>query len=200
MPRFAKSFSIWKTLRIWEKRMPVEWTPEKLSSLSMDALKSLRENCLRKGAQSIAAACDTELLKRAPAKRPGGGSRKNGRKGEAVVGYHFVCRPEEKGVIRNSDGTAWSGTWVVAADQAEKSLKADGYVALHLRHSEPSYLQGKIKAWRRSKRERAYAEGQEVKTPMGPDFLLQITEQPMEWRGEGTMERSYVYTSDVEKT
>jgi hypothetical protein len=113
-----------------------------------------------------------------------------------VIGYHLVCRPEEKGVTRNPDGTVWSGTWVVAEKQAERSLKAGAYVALHANHAEPSYLHGIVKAFRRTKREDAYAEGQKVKTPIGTDFLLEITDQSIEWRGRGTVERSYVYASD----
>jgi hypothetical protein len=177
--------------------MPVIWTAEKIAAKSKDEIKALRENAIKHGAHDVLALCDAQLSKSGTPKRAPTVSSKRNRRNASVIGYHFVCRPEEKGVIRNPDGTAWSGTWVVAADQAEESLKAEGYVALHLSHAEPSYLQGKIKAWRRSKRERAYAEGQEVKTPMGTDFLLEITSLPLEWRGEGKMERSYVYASDV---
>jgi hypothetical protein len=57
-----------------------------------------------------------------------------------------------------------------------------------------------MKDWRRSKRESEYAEGQEVKTPMGTDFLIELTDERLEWQGEGTVERSYVYASDALKS
>lgn len=176
--------------------MTFVWTSELIATKLDKEIKSLRENALRKGAHEVVALCDAELLARAPVKRQSLGKTKS-RQSETVIGYHFVCRPEEKGVTRNSDGTAWSGTWVVAAAHAEKSLKAGAYVALHLSHAELSYLKGTIKAWRRSKREDKYAEGQEVKTPIGTDFLLQIEDDKIQWRGEGTVERSYVYASDA---
>jgi hypothetical protein len=175
------------------------WTSELIAKKSDKEIKTVRENALKKGAHDVVALCDHEILTRAPVKRQSANNR-SGRQNETVVGYHFVCRPEEKGVTRNFDGTAWSGTWVVSAAHAEKSLKAGAYVALHLSHADPSYLKGTIKAWRRSKREDKYAEGQDVKTPIGTDFQLQITDDQIEWRGEGTVERSYVYAStEVEK-
>ena len=175
-----------------------DWTPDRIAALSTDQIKSFRKNAFDRGAVQIVEMCDSELLRRAPAKRPPTlTGKKKGRRNDPVIGYHFVCRPEEKGVIRNSDGTVWSGTWVVAEVQAEHSLRAGAYVALHLSHAEPSYLQGTVQAWRRTKREDEYAEGQKVKTSIGTDFLLQLTDSKFEWRGEGTVERSYVYASDV---
>ena len=172
------------------------WTSELIASKTDKEIKVVRENALKKTVHEVVALCDQELLNRASAKRPSAGNRKD-RQNETVIGYHFVCKPEEKGVTRNSDGTAWSGTWVVAAARAEKSQKAGAYVALHLSHAEPSYLTGTIKAWRRSKREDEYAEGREVRIPIGTDFHLEITGDQIEWRGEGTVERSYVYASNV---
>jgi hypothetical protein len=178
--------------------MPILWTGEKIAELSTDDIKTIRNNAINKGANDVVALCDTELLKRAPTKLSSGHKGKGrDRNNETVVGYHFVCRPEEKGVTRNSDGTVWSGTWVVASARAEKSLKAGAYVALHLSHADPSYLKGDVKAWRRSKRERQYTEGQEVKTEEGTDFQLELTNDNIEWRGEGTVERSYVYATDL---
>ena len=177
--------------------MPVEWTSEKLAKLSMQQVENLRENARGKCDNAIVALCDGELEARKPAKPTRDSVARN--KG-AVVGYHLVCRPEEKGSTRNKDGTVWSGTWVVAEKQAQRSLKNGAYVALHASHSDRSYLHGIIKGFRRTKREDAYAEGQKVKTPVGTDFLLEITNQSVEWRGAGTVERSYVYSIDQEPT
>jgi len=174
--------------------MPIEWTKEKLATLTKQKVENLRENALIKSNNEIVALCNADLETRKPPKPVKTPTIAD--KG-IVIGYHFVCRPQEKGVIRNSDGTAWSGTWVVSEDNAEKSLVAGAYVALHLSHAEPSYLKGNVKAWRRTKREKSYAEGQEVKTQIGTDFLLEITDDQIEWRGEGTVERSYVYAPDL---
>jgi hypothetical protein len=84
-----------------------------------------------------------------------GFSRQKATSRKTVVGYHLVCRPEEKGVTRNADGTVWSGAWVIAEKQAERLLRAGAYVALHASHGEPSYLHGIIKAYRRNNREAA---------------------------------------------
>jgi hypothetical protein len=176
--------------------MPILWTPEKIAEQSTENIKAIRKNAINKNANDVVALCDSELLKRAPPKAPSFGTKTKDRHTDPVVGYHFVCRPEEKGVTRNGDGTAWSGTWVVAPIQAEKSLKAGAYVALHLNHASPSYMKGNIRGWRRSKRERQYAEGQEVKTTEGTDFLLDLTDDQIEWRGQGNVERSYVYASN----
>jgi hypothetical protein len=176
----------------------MDWTTDRIAALSTDQIKSFRKNAFDRGATKIVEMCDLEMSRRAPVKHPprAQGERRD-RRNAPVIGYHFVCRPEEKGVTRNSDGTVWSGTWVVAEAQAERSLQVGAYVALHLSHAEPSYLRGTVQGWRRAKREDEYAEGQEVKTPIGTDFLLQLIDGQIEWRGEGTVERSYVYASDI---
>jgi hypothetical protein len=174
-----------------------DWTPEDIAALKTEEIKSFRKNASNRNAINIVEMCDLELSRRIPAKLPrlirtGKSKRHRG----PVIGYHLVCRPEEKGVTRNLDGTVWSGTWVVAESQAERSLGVGAYVALHLSHAEPSYLQGMMKGLRRAPREMQYAEGQEVKTPMGTDFLLQLTDTALEWSGEGTVEKSYLYAAD----
>jgi hypothetical protein len=178
--------------------VPVTWTAEKIAAKSTDEVKALRENAIRHGANDVLALCNDELSRRGAAKKAPTVRGKQNRRNEPVVGYHFVCRPEEKGVTRNLDGTAWSGTWVVSESQAERSLKTGAYVALHLSHADACYMHGTIRAWRRSPRESEYAEGQEVKTPIGTEFLLELTDERLPWRGEGTVERSYVYEIDVD--
>jgi hypothetical protein len=180
--------------------MAVIWTSEKIAAKSDDEIKALLQNAIKLGASDTAALCEEELLKRAPAKKRTSRRIANVDRDEPVVGYHFVCRPKEKGVVRNPDGTAWSGTWVVAEAKAERSLQmGNAYVALHVSHAEPSYFHGIIRGVRRSEREKEYAEGQTVRTPIGTDFLLEITGQQLEWQGEGTVERSYVYASSLEE-
>ncbi|HEY1474035.1 MAG TPA: hypothetical protein VGF53_08130 [Pseudolabrys sp.] len=178
--------------------MPFIWTKEKLAEKASAEIKTVRENAIKHGAKEVEALCDEVLASRIPPKKPS--QAKRAQADGPVIGYHLVCRPEEKGVTRNTDGTVWSGTWVVAEKQAERSMTTGAYVALHASHAEPSYLHGIIKAYRRSKREDAYAEGQEVKTPVGTDFLLELTDRSVEWQGRGTVERSYVYASDEKST
>lgn len=92
----------------------IDWTPESVASLSREGLKSLRENALRIGEMKVVELCDTELAKhtRGRNKSQGGKGPKESRHGQYVSGLHFVC-PRAKGVTTNSDGTIWTGTWVV---------------------------------------------------------------------------------------
>ena len=95
----------------------------------------------------------------------------------------------------NSDGTFWSGTWVVDKQHADRGMSIGAYVALHKTKSEPSYRQGTIKAWREVERERQYGE-QPVKIEVGIDFLLQPTHEPYAWIGSGTGEKGYAWDGD----
>jgi hypothetical protein len=99
----------------------------------------------------------------------------------------------QQGVTTNADGTLWTGTWAVAERQAERSLKAGAYVALHEFKSEPSYLQGAIRGWRVSKRQKEYAPGRKVKKETGVDFLIELTDRPYSWIGDSSGERGYAY-------
>src|SRR5436190_20422702 len=100
-----------------------DWTPERIAALSTDQIKSFRKNAAERSATAIVEMCDSELSRRASVKPPRQTSvGKKEIRQDPVIGYHFVCRPEEKGVTRNPDGTAWSGTWVVAEKHAERSL------------------------------------------------------------------------------
>lgn len=96
-------------------------------------------------------------------------------------------------MIRNPDGTVWTGTWVVARHQAERAARNGAYVALHLARDETSYMQGIVKDWRRSERDAEYAENQEAKTRHGVDFLLELTATALPWVGDGTGEKGYGY-------
>ncbi|HEY1154330.1 MAG TPA: hypothetical protein VGE73_10795 [Pseudolabrys sp.] len=175
--------------------MPISWTSEKISERTEKEIAIIRENAVRLKAAEIVLMCDSELESRASRKKTKAKKKPiENDSTRTAIGYHFVCRPQGNGVVVNDDGTVWSGTWVVAESQAEKSLRAGAYVALHLSHAEPSYLKGQILGFRRSPRAKRYAEGQEVKTREGTDFLLSLSEDQIQWSGEGTVEKSYVYT------
>lgn len=173
----------------------MDWTPEKLSALGTDGLKSLRDNAAKKGVSDLVDLCDVELERRKPKKAPGvGAGSRTHSSNDVVIGFHFVCA-KEQGVTRNPDGLIWTGTWVVALTHAERAAKIGSYVALHESKAEPSYLQGTIKGFRQSERERSYAEGQEVQTEYGIDFLFEPGDQPREWVGDGSGEKGYAWSS-----
>jgi hypothetical protein len=170
------------------------WTPESIAELSIAQIKSLRLNAEKKKSNEVTELCDAELVRRAPrhTKNSSVGASAKSRRGRAVIGYHFVC-PREKGVTVNGDGTAWTGTWVVERGNADRSTKVGAYVALHTSKSEVSYLQGNIRGWRIAKRDREYADGRPAKIEFGVDFLLELTNEQFEWKGDGAGEKGYVW-------
>lgn len=98
-----------------------------------------------------------------------------------------------RGVTRNTDGTVWSGTWVVGESHLELSTKVGAYLALHESKAQRSYLQGRILTWRKSEREARYSEETEARTAYGIDFLIEETTEPYEWRGGGSGEKGYFW-------
>ena len=147
------------------------------------------------------ALCDAELSRRAPSREKTPRTPKvivESRHAQVVIGFHFVC-PQEKGVTRNSDGTVWTGTWVVDKIHAERAAKIGAYVAPHTAKSELSYLQGVVKDWRKMEREQEYADGKPVKIEFGVDFLLEITNEPHPWNGDGSGEKGYVWGTPNER-
>lgn len=180
------------------EELKLEWTAESIAGLTIAQVKALRENATQRKARGLVDLCDADLRRRNPLriKRK---AFKPPHAGEVVQGFHFVC-PTEKGIARNPDGTIWTGTWVVDKDRAERALRSGGYVALHAAKSEPSYLQGRITSWRTCERERGYAEGQLAKTRFGIDFLIEPTNTPLQWHGDGSGEKGYYYgnSSDID--
>lgn len=172
----------------------VDWTRERIESLTTDQVKTLRANAVRLGDNAVTILCDEVILSRAPRRERSSGPRSvpPSHVGEIVGGFHFVC-PDEKGVTRNGDGTVWTGTWVVDPEHAERGSKNGAYVALHTAKSELSYLQGTIKDWRKARREHEYAEDRPTRTEFGVEFLLQLTDTPYEWRGDGSGEKGYAW-------
>jgi len=167
------------------------WTSEMLSKLQSDKLDNVLKNATARGNVELIALCEAEISHRKPPKKAHSAP---GRNGPPVKGYHLVCR-REHGVVFNDDGTFWSGSWVIAKSQVERSETIHAYVALHEKQSEKSYLQGVIKGWRTAPRERMYAD-QQRETEEGIEFLLQPTSDPLPWRGGGTIEKSYWYGED----
>ena len=174
------------------KASTLEWTAEKIVELTTPEIKVLRENAAKRSAQRTVDLCEAELARRSGTRTRRPNSYKQTHVGETVHGFHFVC-PTEKGMTRNSDGTVWTGTWVVDKNHAERAMRIGGYVALHAAKSKPSYLQGVVKNWRIQAREPEYAEGQTVKTKFGIDFLIELTDKPLEWQGDGSGEKGYFY-------
>jgi hypothetical protein len=54
-------------------------------------------------------------------------------------------------------------------------------------------LQGTVKDWRKSERDRQYAEDRPVNIEFGVDFLAEITNEPYGWKGDGSGEKGYVW-------
>jgi hypothetical protein len=100
--------------------MPFVWTKEKLAEKTTAEIKTVREHAIKQSAKDVESLCDDVLAGRIPLKRAS--QTKRPQTDDPVIGYHLVCPSEEKGVTRNTDGTVWSGTWVVAEKQAERSL------------------------------------------------------------------------------
>jgi hypothetical protein len=172
----------------------VVWTSEEIAKRTTEDIKALRENAHRQKREDIVALCDVELEKRKPSRQNRIAKGDNRTTGQFVSEFHFVC-PNELGVTRNSDGSIWTGTWVVAEDNAIDAEAYGSVVALHTNKAEPSYIQGTIKGWRRSPREKRYSEDQLVKTTSGIDFLFVPDKGPIPWKGDATGEKGYFWAA-----
>jgi hypothetical protein len=170
------------------------WDSERLAALTLDELKTVRTNAIRLGKSEIISLCDGELARRSPAKKRVASSSVSN-DGKVVGGIHLVCAGDN-GVSLNSDGTFWSGTWVVAKEHAVKGEQINAYVALHEKKSEPSYRQGIIKGWRIGTRDRQYADAP-VQTEEGIEFLIEPTPDAYAWVGDGTGEKGYLWVECI---
>lgn len=170
--------------------MPIVWTAETLSKRSIEDVRAIRANALKKGIQDVAALCDAELERRKPPKKLNGDKGAVSRTGQYVCEFHFVC-PNEQGVIKNPDGTLWTTTWVVAEPHAEAAVKYGAAVALHAKRAEASYLQGKILSWRKAPREPRYSADQLVQIEAGIDFQFIPSNEALTWQGDATGEKGY---------
>jgi hypothetical protein len=173
----------------------VEWTIEKIAALSNKNIDTLRENAVKRGRQDILDLCNEELARRKPIRtRKVSANTPEDHAGQYVSEFHFVC-PNELGITRNQDGTIWTGTWVVAEEHAENAITHGALVSLHSSRAEPSYLQGPIKAWRKSPRQLQYSGEQTTQIKEGIDFLFQLSKLPLPWKGDATGEKGYAWTS-----
>jgi hypothetical protein len=167
------------------------WTIERVGKLSDEELKGLRENAVRLGRTEIVQLCQQEQIRRKPI-RTKASLGVIDHDGQYVSGFHFVC-PGELGIVRNQDGTIWTGTWVVAEDHAANAIAHGAIVSLHASRSEPSYLQGRILAWRKSPRQPKYSGEQQTQIAEGIDFLFEPSEHPMPWKGDAMGEKGYAW-------
>jgi hypothetical protein len=171
----------------------IKWTKEKIAELSTDEIETLRENAAGRNGHGIVELCNEELAHRKPIRvKKDSVNKSEDRSGQYVSEFHFVC-PNELDVTRNEDGTIWTGTWVVDETHAENALKYGAVVSLHSSRAEPSYLQGPIKAWRKSPRQPRYAGEQQTQIREGIDFLFQRSDIPLPWKGDATGEKGYAW-------
>jgi hypothetical protein len=171
----------------------VKHTAESVSKYSVDELKNLRANALRLGSPEVVSLCDSELHRRKPSKKSAHkamlGSAARGR---PVRGFHFVC-PKELGVTSTEGESFRTGIWAVAAAVAERAQAVGAYVALNNSKSELSYLQGVMKGWHQLER-------RNKAIPYGIEFIVDTTDTPLPWRGDGAGERGYYYGDDDDGT
>jgi hypothetical protein len=99
-------------------------------------------------------------------------------------------------VTEDSAGKFRTGSWVVAENNVQKSLKYGAYIALHESKPEASYRQGRLLGYRRTIRDMLADEnGGETKTEEGIEFLVEDTGQSYLWIGEATGEKGYKWSS-----
>jgi hypothetical protein len=162
---------------------PHDYTPEKLGGWDTAKLRSLRDNALRLGASDLVEMCDREIENRKPARSVRRETVEHS--GNSYVSeYHFVCA-KDRGVLAAGPGRFWSGAWVVAEENVQKSLRYGAFLALHEAKSETSYRQGRIIDYRRGTRDMVDKEND------GIEFLVEEIAQPLKWAGGGSGEKGY---------
>lgn len=174
-----------------------KWTAERIAELNDSDLKSLAENATRLNAEEIARLCAAELEMRAPVKRSrrtvGGPGRSPS---EVVIGYHFVCE-RDRGVTVLDDGRFKSGSWVVAEDKVEQSIRHGAYLALHESKADPSYRQGKIVGYQTTERNMLRKDETKPQTRTGIEFLVEATDQSYDWVGDASGEKGYKWSDSA---
>lgn len=164
------------------------WSRESIAKLDKKQLEQLIENANRLKNADLAALCEAELSSRTARLPNRGATKSNNIEGDFVSGYHFVCG-DYRGVIDNDDGTFWTGSWVVARENVDKSIKFGAYVALHQSKNEASYLQGSIIEYRLRERDMIDKEN------VGIEFRCQKDLPPRMWNGGGGGEKGYLWGS-----
>jgi hypothetical protein len=163
------------------------WTSDKLRDLSLKELEQLRLNAEKRSSSDLVAICDVELGTRVKPVRSMRRRSPQTSETDVVSGYHFVCQ-DNRGVEINSDGTFWSGSWIVAEQNVQNSLKYGAYLALHEAKSERSYRQGTIIGYRKA------ARSMVSKSEEGIEFRVQPENIQYEWVGNGAGEKGYKWS------
>jgi len=154
-------------------------------------LRTLRENAARQGAGDLVEICDRELESRKPAaKTP---REQDNHSGNSYVSeYHFVCA-KDRGVASDTAGRFWSGSWVVAETNVQRSIEYGAHLALHETKAEPSYRQGRIVEYRRAPRDMIDKEND------GIEFLVEETAEQLKWSGAGAGEKGYKWEEPLRR-
>ncbi len=173
--------------------MPIAWTRESLSKRTVEEINRVRERALKQSVNDLVALCDAELEKRKPQKKPKSEQVHINRAGHYVSEFHFVC-PQESEVERDTSGSMRTGTWVVKETHAEIAVKYGSVVALHTTKAEPSYLQGRIKSWKKQARQPRNADGELVSNKEGIEFEFEPTKDCLEWKGDSAGEKGYAWS------
>jgi hypothetical protein len=171
------------------------WTSEKLAAKSKKEVEVIRENALKKGVNDLVEMCDLDLATRKPTRNPRVAATGSAHSSDDFVeGYHFVCQ-RDRGVTDHGNGQFWTGSWVVAEDNVQKSVKYKSYLALHESKSDLSYRQGRVLDYRRSARDMlADKNDGETKVEEGIEFLVQEDSTPYAWQGGGAGEKGYKWS------
>jgi hypothetical protein len=161
------------------------WTPAKLAEMPEDRLQGLRDRSVRLAAPDLTLLCDAELGARAERlAQTKAAAPTRRRRASVVTEYHFVCAAD-RGVTPDADGTFRTGSWLVAPDQVDASLKGGALLALHEARDLPSYRLGTILGYQVSEPGPAGKDSHRI------EFHVQPTPDALPWVGNGAGEKGY---------
>lgn len=72
-------------------------------------------------------------------------------------------------------------------------MRNGAYLALHESKAEVSYRQGQIVDYATTERNMLHQEDAEPQTKFGVEFVVEATDNPYEWVGEGAGEKGYLW-------
>jgi len=172
------------------------WTKEKLAMKDRKAIQTILERATKRRVIDLMEMCEQVLGDMRSQQKRSVSAALHRSVRDLVVGYHFVC-DQGRGVTEANDGCFWSGSWVVAESHVQRSLEYGAYVALHAARNELSYRQGKIINFRKSPRDMlaTTVQGEHPQIREGIEFLIQETNEPYQWVGDGTGEKGYMWRS-----
>lgn len=177
---------------------PHSWTEDKLAQQDKNAVQLIRERAAKLGVADLVDMCERDLARRSSQKTKKLPPSSKRSKSDTVIGYHLVCG-RGRGVTEHQNGYFWSGSWVVAEDNARKSVERGAYLALHESKAEKSYRQGKVIDFRRRPRDMLPdTENGPPQNKEGIEFLVEESANPYDWVGRATGEKGYRWASDVE--